>query len=126
MERPAFSNRVYERSNPRVQSKPCFAERLFNGGSFSRPVSHGITNRIRNEFQATLTNVCLSSQGLDFSLDVREVDADDVGILTDKISTQLQDIIPEGLSGLNKVSEKIHQKIDKSLRDRAKKVADIL
>ncbi|MCD5375251.1 M20/M25/M40 family metallo-hydrolase [Candidatus Gracilibacteria bacterium] len=76
--------------------------------------------------RATLTNVCLSSQGLDFSLDVREVDADDVGILTDKISTQLQDIIPEGLSGLNKVSEKIHQKIDKSLRDRAKKVADIL
>jgi hypothetical protein len=76
--------------------------------------------------RATLTNVKLIPEGLNFQLDVREVDSDDVKELMKWVSQALQSILPEGIVWLEKVSEKSHQKVDTALRDTAHEIAKIL
>jgi hypothetical protein len=76
--------------------------------------------------RATLSNVKLTPEGLNFQLDVREVDSDDVKELMKWVSQALQSILPEGIVWLEKVSEKSHQKVDTALRDTAHEIAKIL
>lgn len=76
--------------------------------------------------RATLTNVKLTPDGLSFFLDVREVDTDDVEQLLKWISREISRIISEGIEWLQKVSEKVHEGIDETRRDKSKAVADIL
>lgn len=76
--------------------------------------------------RTTFTNVHLSPEWLNFQLDVREINEDDVKFLIRDISSALEDIIPQWIRSLELVSEKIHEKISDEMRDRLKQVADIL
>lgn len=76
--------------------------------------------------RATLTNVHLTPEGLKFYLDIREVDTDDVQQLIERMSENLQKNLPEWIDWLQLVSGKVHEKVDKTMRDQAKAVAEIL
>jgi len=93
---------------------------------FKRQREENLQEKQFGTTRATLTNVHLTPEGLDFNLDIREVDSDDVKILIDGVSSELQNIIPDWIKGLQQVSAKTHQKISREMRDRQKKVAEIL
>lgn len=76
--------------------------------------------------RATVTDYRLDIHGLSFRLDVREVNTDDCNLLIESISSALQDMISWWVECLNKISEKLHQEIDATMRDKAQEIAKIL